>query len=156
MSTVSLCGRVLITATFSTATRSDEVNARPSSSSYPAITGVASVSVCAARFDQVRINAAGTPAISACPSLLRRPGDAEGARELVPQGGLVERAGGLLVRVDLVPVQRPPTAVGAAHLVQHERVGVQLRVAGARGAVVEHCCREPVTADLGVPVAAGT
>jgi hypothetical protein len=70
MSTVSLCGRVLITATFSTATRSDEVNARPSSSSYPAITGVASVSVCAARFDQVRINAAGTPAISACPSLL--------------------------------------------------------------------------------------
>ncbi len=84
----------------------------------------------------------------------RGPGQAEGAGQLVAQRGLVERAGGLLVRVDLMAVQGAPAPVAAADLVQHQGVGVQLRITGPRGAVVEHRGHEPVGAHLGVPVAA--
>jgi hypothetical protein len=71
-----------------------------------------------------------------------RPGEPE-LTQLVPQRGLVERAGGLGLGVELLTVQRGEAAVGAAGHVRDQDVRVQLRVAGAGGAVPERRRDEP-------------
>jgi hypothetical protein len=48
----------------------------------------------------------------------------------VAQSRLVDHSGALLVVEQLSGIQRAPPAVGAPDLVQHQRVGVQLRVPG--------------------------
>jgi hypothetical protein len=45
-------------------------------------------------------------------------------------------------------IHRPPRPVGAADLVDHQRVSVQLRVARTAGAVVEQGHRQAVRLDL--------
>jgi hypothetical protein len=48
--------------------------------------------------------------------------------QLGAQRRLVQHAGSLLVVVDLVSIDGPPPPVGAAQLVHHQRVGMQLRI----------------------------
>jgi hypothetical protein len=63
------------------------------------------------------------------------PKDAEPAGQLPPQVGLVDVAGGLRVVVDRRGVEPGPAAVRPSGRVGDEDVGVELRVAGAGGAV---------------------
>ncbi len=74
-----------------------------------------------------------------CLTVLRDLGElhVKPGRQLGAQGALIDRPGGLLVVIDLVPVQRSPCAVGTQDLVHHQRMGVDLRVAGPGGPVVE-------------------
>ncbi len=71
-----------------------------------------------------------------------RPGEPE-LTQLVAQRGLVERAGGLGLGVELLAVQRGKATVGAAGHVRDQDVRVQLRVTGAGGAVPERRRDEP-------------
>ena len=70
----------------------------------------------------------------------------------VAQRGLVDHSGALLVMEQFGGIQRAPPAVGAPDLVQHQRVGVQLRVPGPAAAMVEHRRHQPRRADLLDPV----
>ena len=65
------------------------------------------------------------------------PFDAEATGELDAQLGLIEEAAGAGMGVEAPGVEGGPAAVRAAGHVRHEDVGVQLRVAGAAGAVPE-------------------
>ena len=78
----------------------------------------------------------------------RLENDPEPGMQFGAQRGLVDRAGGLLVVVDLVPIDRAPHPVGAAQLVRHQRVGVQLRIPGTRRPVVEQRRHQPRRRDL--------
>src|SRR4051794_15652785 len=64
------------------------------------------------------------------------PFDAERVGEVLAQGGLVEEAGGALVGVEGAAVEGGLAAVSAGG-VGNDGVGVQLRVASARGPVPE-------------------
>ena len=77
----------------------------------------------------------------------RAPLDAQLARELGAQPSLVEVAGGLGVRVEPAAVERRPAPIGAEREVGDEHVGVQLRVAGARGAMHERRGDQPSPGD---------
>ncbi len=81
-------------------------------------------------------------------ALLRcRPGDTEPLGELPAQHRVVEVGGGQRVPVHGPGVDRRPLAVRAAQQVRHHQVGVQLRVPGPRGAVLERGHDPPVGAD---------
>ena len=77
----------------------------------------------------------------------RAPLDAQLARELGAQPSLVEVAGGLGVRVQPAAVERRPAPIRAEREVGDEHVGVQLRVAGARGAMHERRGDQPSPGD---------
>ena len=72
----------------------------------------------------------------------------------VAQSGLVDHSGALLVSEQLGGIQRAPPTVLTSDLVQHQRVGVQLRVPGPAAAMVEHRRHQPGRADLLHPVRA--
>ena len=74
----------------------------------------------------------------------RPPVDAELLGELVGEGGAEHRAGGVLGPVEALRVEGGPASVGAAGDVGDQDVGVQVRVAGAAGAVPERGGDEPV------------
>src|SRR5262249_20387216 len=65
------------------------------------------------------------------------PGKPQLAADLDPQLGLVEVAGALCLAVEMGRVQRRVAAVGTTGEVGGKQVGVQLRVADPRGAVLE-------------------
>lgn len=65
----------------------------------------------------------------------RLPFDAQAATELVAKMGLVDVGGGLGVVVDRRVVEARPAAVRSLRRVSDQDVGVQLRIAVARGAV---------------------
>ena len=66
------------------------------------------------------------------------------------EAGVVPLGGGHVVLEERPTVQRQPLAVVLGlHLVRHRDVGVQIGVAGARVAVGERRCDEPVDLDLG-------
>ena len=64
------------------------------------------------------------------------------------QRGLIDRAGGLLVVINLVPVDRAPHPVDAPQLVRNQRVGVQLRIPSTRRPVVKQRRHQPRGRDL--------
>ena len=131
-----LAGRALSTEVLTTAARSAGVRGRPSSAANRSRTGSAPDLLGA--FDHRVISSAGTPANSGLPVRVDRVEDhPEPLGQLAAQRRLVERAGGFLVVVDLVPVDGPPATVGAAQLVHHQRVGMQLRITRPRRAVIE-------------------
>ena len=133
--------------------RSAAVRSRPSSSANRSRVGAASAATCRARLDQAPVSAAGTPGdLGLAVRVDRVEPDPEAPGQLGPQRGLVEGAGGLLVVVDLVPVDAAPRPVGAAKLVDHQGVGVQLRVAAPGAAVVEDRGGETGRANRGHPV----
>jgi hypothetical protein len=70
----------------------------------------------------------------------------------VAQRGLVDHSGVFFVMEQLGRVQGAPPAVGAPDLVQHQGVGVQLRVTGPAAAMVEHRRHQPGRVDLLHPV----
>ena len=65
------------------------------------------------------------------------PGQAEALGELAAEHRVVEVGGGQGVPVDLLRVHRGPLAIRAVQQVRHDQVGVQLRVVGPGGAVLE-------------------
>ena len=72
----------------------------------------------------------------------RAPRHAELVRQFAAQHGLVEAAQHSLVALQVSGVERQPTIVECLHLGRHDRVGVQLRVVGARRGLAEGCNRE--------------
>ena len=94
-----------------------------------------------------RSTGGGTPAISAMPLRTGVHSTPSSRVSDAAQPRLVEVAGGLGVRVDAPGVERRPPAVGAEREVGDEHVGVQLRVAGARGPMPERGGDEPVAGD---------
>ena len=83
------------------------------------------------------------------------PGNAEPLSQLAAQDGVVDLGCGRGVPVQGAGVHRGPPAVGAMHQVGDDQVGVQLRVPGPAGGVVERGHDRPVRADpgRGLPVA---
>ena len=76
------------------------------------------------------------------------PVDAEPAGELVTQMRLVEVAAGLGLPIQRAAVERAPLAVVATGQVRDQDMGVELRVAGPRGAVKELGGDEPVADEV--------
>ena len=83
------------------------------------------------------------------------PAHAEPAGQLVAQVGLEQVAGGLRVLVDRGVVEPGPAAIRPLGRVGDQDVGVELRIAGTGGAVLEGGGEEAVAADeLGATVTA--
>lgn len=87
-------------------------------------------------------------------ALHRVPADVEPLGQLRAEDGLVEEAAGLRVLVEQPAVQCGPAPVGAERRVGDHDVRVQLRITGARRAVLERRSDEPAAVDHGRAAAA--
>jgi hypothetical protein len=83
----------------------------------------------------------------------RLPGQAQSLRELLPQHGLIEEAGGAGLPVEVAAIQRRPAPVRSSREVPRDDVRVQQRVAGARRAMGEGSGHEALASDLHDPAA---
>ncbi len=83
------------------------------------------------------------------------PPDTEPGGQLVAELGGVDIAGGLRVVVEAGGVDGPPLAIRCQHRVRYKDVGVEQRVAVARGAVTEPRRYEPRRLDPVDAVASG-
>jgi hypothetical protein len=83
-----------------------------------------------------------------------RPGNTEPQGQLAAQGRVVDLRGSRRVPEQGASVHRRPPAVSAVHQVRDDQVGVQLRVPGPAGGVVECGHNRPVrsNAGCGLPV----
>jgi hypothetical protein len=92
--------------------------------------------------------------LAVAPPVGVRPRHPQRAGQLALEGGPVDRVGGAAVPVDVAAVQRRPPAIGALHPVGDHQVGVDQRVALARGAVVEPDRQQAVAANMLRPAVA--
>jgi hypothetical protein len=131
-STWRLCGSTLRSLTCLVASAAASAARGPSA---PRSASEASIS--ARRRLNVLITFLGTPCISAMPSRVSVHSTPEPICALAAQNRLVREARRACMRIQLPAVQRRPAPVRTASEVGDKNVGVELRIAGARGPVPE-------------------